>query len=162
MTTGKVTGLDTVMKNLNKEISGIRNRSLKGLIRAQIVIRRDMDTTSPTIPVQYGNLRASYYAVTANGEAARGGKFKGDNAGKLASGHSEAISNAHSLAKGAWGKGPLLIMGFSAFYAWFVHEMVGAVNWTRDGSGAKFLEAAIKNTYDKILSIIRDEAKVKK
>ena len=38
---------------------------------------------------------------------------------------------------------PAVVLGFSAYYAWYVHEMVGASFQKTPGAGAKFLEAAI-------------------
>jgi hypothetical protein len=50
-------------------------------------------------------------------------------------------------------------LGFTANYAWYVHENVGA-NFKRPEAGAKFFEAALKRNTDKILDIIKKEAKV--
>lgn len=76
------------------------------------------------------------------------------------------------------GNSPAVIMGFSANYAAWVHEMVDA-DFTstrirygpgkgrrreytpRAGAGAKFLEAAIKRNVGNILEIIRNTAQVK-
>ena len=79
--------------------------------------------------------------------------------------------------------GPALLMGFTANYAAYVHEMVDAnfkgdpdkVRYTksgkvtaatkkftrRPGAGAKFLEAALYRNKDEIINIIRDNAAVK-
>lgn len=57
-------GFDKVMRNLNKEIEKIEGASLKGLIRAAVVIRRDMDQTPPMIPIDTGNLRGSWTVET--------------------------------------------------------------------------------------------------
>jgi hypothetical protein len=54
--------------------------------------------------------------------------------------------------------GPELRFGFSASYAFEVHEKVGA-NFQRPGAGAKFLEAALNRNEHEILNIIRQEAK---
>ena len=123
----KLQGLDKVIHNLNKEIRGIKNRSMKGLLKAAIMLRYDMDTTPPLIPVDLGNLRSSWF-----------------------------IRPLPTM----WLFGPALQIGFSAFYAWYVHEMVGA-NFKRPGSGAKFFEAALKRNQERILEIIRKEAEVK-
>jgi len=56
-----IKGMDNLLRNLNKEIKKIEGFSMKGLIRAAIIIRRDMDKTSPLIPVDEGNLRASWF-----------------------------------------------------------------------------------------------------
>lgn len=53
-----------------------------------------------------------------------------------------------------------LIMGFSANYAAFIHEMVDAV-FSRSGAGAKFFESSVKRNKDEILQTIRDSIKIK-
>lgn len=67
--------------------------------------------------------------------------------------------------------GPGLVMGFSANYAIFVHEMmdtatfgagsVGHVNWSRPGSGPKFFEDALRRNKDVILKIIAKNVTIK-
>jgi len=57
----QIRGMDNVLRNLNKEITKVEGLSMKGLIRAAIIIRRDMDKTSPLIPIDEGNLRASWF-----------------------------------------------------------------------------------------------------
>jgi hypothetical protein len=76
------------------------------------------------------------------------------------------------------GKDPVVKMGFSANYAAWVHEMVGAdfsstrVRYgpgkgrrreytPRAGAGAKFLEAAVNRNVNNILEAIRKEAEIK-
>lgn len=54
---------------------------------------------------------------------------------------------------------PAVIMGFSANYAPFVHENVGA-SFKRPGAGAKFFEASIKRNGPQMLTVIAQEAKV--
>lgn len=56
-----IKGFDSVLRNLNKEIKGIKDRSMSGLIESAILIRRDMDITPPIIPIDTGTLRASWY-----------------------------------------------------------------------------------------------------
>ena len=63
-----------------------------------------------------------------------------------------------------------VMMGYSANYSGWVHEMIGA-NFNpknrkgkkrrRAGAGAKWLESAIKNNRAKIVQIVKDNAKVK-
>jgi len=36
--------------------------------------------------------------------------------------------------------GPIVTAGYTAYYAPYVHEMTGIVNWTRANSGAKWLQ----------------------
>lgn len=119
----RVTGVDKVLRNLNREIKQIEGLTMKGLIQSAVLIRRDMEQTSPKIPVDTGNLRASWFTDP---------HYQGQN--------------------------PVVRLGFSANYAWFVHEMVGA-NFQRPGAGAKFLEAALKRNKDTILKTIAREAR---
>lgn len=62
---------------------------------------------------------------------------------------------------------PVVIFGFSANYAFFVHEMVGAtktgeaINWGRPGSGPKFLESSLKRNKNTILKRIQNKATIK-
>lgn len=120
-----IKGIDTVLANLNKEIEKIEGRSIQGMIKAAIVIRRSMDKTPPLIPVDHGHLRGSYYTDAGH-----------DKQGN-----------------------PTLEIGFTAMYAWWVHENVGA-NFNRPGAGAKFLEAALKGNEELILKKIRDNVKI--
>lgn len=140
----RVKGLDRVMKNLNREIKRIENRSMSGLIKSSVLIRKDMEDTSPKIPVDTGNLRASWFTSTF---------YDGNNPG--------------------------LLIGFTAAYAVYVHEMLGrkieisssgtehkfrrkTINWSRPGSGPKYLEAHVKSNTNNILKIIGEKAKIRR
>ena len=57
-------GLEQVVANLNKEIKAIEGRSLAGLIRAAVVVRRSTEETPPLTPIDTGNLRASWFTNT--------------------------------------------------------------------------------------------------
>lgn len=160
----KLQGLDDVLKNLNKEIKNIEGNTLKGLIRAAIVIRRDMEVTAPRIPIDLGNLRASFYTIARNGTTGSEapGEFKGSDSGKLGSGHSESVAKGYAELE-RYTNGPSIMMGFSTSYAWYVHENMMA-NFAkpgrRAGAGPKFFEAALKRNKEKILSIIKEEATI--
>ena len=58
------------------------------------------------------------------------------------------------------GNGFGLHFGFSANYAIFVHENIGA-KFNRPGAGAKFFEASLKRNEKEILAIIAKNAKVR-
>ena len=50
---------------------------------------------------------------------------------------------------------PGAIFGFTANYAFFVHENINPIiKWSRPGSGPKFMQAAIKRNYTNILKVI--------
>jgi hypothetical protein len=70
----RIKGFDIVLSNLNKEIRAIEGRTMTGLIKAAIHIRRDMDHTPPLIPIKTGNLRSSWFTTPmplSNGPALR-------------------------------------------------------------------------------------------
>lgn len=133
-----------VMRNLQREIEKIENGSIGGLLRGVIVIRRSMDKDPPLIPVDTGNLRQSWF-VTAGG-----GRVSSESRAD-----SSVVAAASSEAESALKRNVfLVIMGFSANYAIFVHENVGA-HFKRPNAGAKFFEAAIQRNLDRVLDLIR-------
>jgi hypothetical protein len=154
----KLLGLGSVLNNLNREINNIQKRSLKGLIESAILIIRDMEKVPPKIPVDTGNLRNSRFLVTSEGQVRRGQspRFKGNDAGELYGGHGESINRNRNEAVS---KGLAVILGFTANYAWAVHEDTTIV-YKRPGSGAKFFEAALKRNILKILIITAKEAQI--
>lgn len=162
---GKLEGLKEVMSNLHSEIEKIEGYTMKGLIRSVIRIRRTMDKQSPLIPIDKGNLRASWFTVTGHSwhvnmeEAApiAAVKFRGEDAGALALEHSQVISEMKAQA----GDRLIVYYGFSANYAMWVHELMGAT-YSRPGSGPKFLEASIKSNQGMILKELYNSAKIKK
>ncbi len=170
-----IKGMDVVMANLNREIMKIKIGSYAGMLEAAILIRRDMEKTSPLIPIDTGNLRASWFTVAglSFGTGSRGGttspKFKGDDAGELAMDHTKAVAEYKAQATALTNKGLLTVfMGFSANYAVFVHEMVdaqfsgrGGKKPGRPGSGAKFLEASLNRNAPAILKLIQKNAYIK-
>ena len=123
----RIKGFDIVLANLNREIEAIKGRSMKGLIKAAIYVKREMEHTPPLIPVDKGNLRASWFTAPLN-----------------------------------FGKStPTLLIGFTANYALYVHEMMDSkINWSRRNSGPKFLESAIKRNGNQILKIIKDNVQI--
>ena len=154
----KVTGLQNVMKNLNREIAKLGKTTMAGLIKGGILIIRDTEKTAPLTPVDLGNLRASRYMVTGLGSNKEPSpQFKGDDVGKLKSDHSSVVGK--SLAKTA-GKS-LVVLGFSANYAAAVEENKDPKKWNRPGSGRAFLQSSINRNKAKILAVIATSAKIK-
>jgi len=73
-----------------------------------------------------------------------------------------ANSAFHDTDNGAGGSGPRLRVGYSADYAPYVHEMPEGFNYTKPGTGPKFLEKAVRNNLRTILEILRDSARVRR
>ena len=156
----RVEGINAVLKKLEESISIIEERVTAGLIRGAIIIRRSMEKESPLTPVDTGNLRHSFFVLSSSEGAdlsklVDGRSFKGPDAQRLASEHQNAVSQEESVLAGS--DRPTVALGYSAYYAWFVHENLVATNWQRPGSGPKFLESAIKNNEDAVLSVIAKE-----
>lgn len=59
-------------------------------------------------------------------------------------------------------KQSVIIFGYSANYALYVHEMIGPINWSRPNSGAKWFEYAIKRNADRVLALIARRSKIKR
>lgn len=158
-----IKGFDIVMANLNKEIMAIEARSMKGLIMSAALVRNETEKTPPLTPVDLGNLRASWFVVTASSVPVGKGtqQFKGFQAAKLSGEHSSTVMEAQGVVTASsTGKKKFLMMGYSANYALWVHEMMGA-NFKRPSAGPKWLESAVKNNSQMIVKIIKDNAQIK-
>jgi hypothetical protein len=130
---------------------------------AAAFIRNKTETTTPITPVDLGNLRASWFVTTATSTPVGKGtaQFKGFQAAKLASDHASTIAEAQGIVRAnSVGKKKFLMMGYTANYSGFVHEMIGA-HFQRPGAGPKWLESAIKNNTTKIVQIVKDNAQIK-
>lgn len=53
-------------------------------------------------------------------------------------------------------------VGYTADYAAYVHEFPSTFNYTKPGTGPKFLEKAVKENIPQILGIIEKRAKINK
>jgi hypothetical protein len=169
----RVKGLEKVVSNLNKEIVNITQRTMSGLIKAAAHVRRSTEDTAPVTPVDLGNLRASWFVVTSNSiPVGQGPTFKGYQASKLTGEHTMTVAEAQEIIVAKSGtRIKFLMMGYSANYALFVHEMIGAdfkrVKKKKNKatgevkllpSGPKWLETAIKRETPRIIQIIRENA----
>ena len=171
-------GLETVMENLNREVQKIEGRTAEGMIQAAIIVARDMETVPPKIPVDEGNLRASRFIVSGKGEeqvpGQSKGSFRGEDGSTMQSNHSTIVSKARAVITAS--RYPQVIIGFSANYARWVHEMDASIattpkskgrkarkterGFTRVGSGPKFFEAHWRNNEANIVRTIAKYAKI--
>lgn len=177
----KVTGMDNVLQNLSKEIRRIEGATEKGTLKAALLIRRK---SMQLVPVRLGNLRASAYVVSSSflvDPSAKGGNFKGDSAGDMASQHAQEVARVAAVCmKKGKRKMPTSAVAYSAVYAQSVHETpsAGAAGATEADDVArapsskvplsqihskkgqwKFLEQPLKDNAGKIIEIIKREAK---
>jgi len=167
MMRGKVSGIETISRNLTKAIDQLKMRSTPALIEIAIGIRRSMDNNAPSIPVDQGNLRNSWFIIAVEGGAEPAGKaprFIGDQAGKMSADHSTVKSKVRNQYRAFDSK--IVVMGFSAFYAVYVHEMVGAnfkqpkAGAVKAPTGAKFFEAALARYYSRFLPELARRMKI--
>ncbi len=154
----KLKGVDKVMKNLNREIRKIKNKSMKGLIKSAILILNDTEKTPPLVPVDLSNLRASRFIVTTTGAKDQTGStnFKGENAGKMNSDHNSVLNKEKNKVAGKFA----VAFGFSANYAGHVEKDRGKKNWKRPGSGPEFFESSIKRNKPLVVRMIEKENKI--
>jgi len=137
-----IKGFEEVIKNLNKEIKAIQDRTMFGLIEAAVFIRRDMDETPPLIPVDTGNLRASWFTETFR---------QGELFGLTIGFNANYAVYVHEMV-GADFTSPRWRSRPGGKQYWYT---------PREGAGAKFFEAALKRNGDKIIKIIQETAKIK-
>jgi hypothetical protein len=158
-----IKGFDEVMRNLNAEIVKIKGRTMQGLIKAAIDIRRDMAHTPPLIPIKTGNLRASWFVVTAKGVESKPPVFSNAEKGaaKVQESYDATVAEAQSFVASSSKDNPFLVMGFGANYTMPVHERIGDVDWSKANTGPKFFERALKRRKDAVLKIIRDNAQIR-
>lgn len=146
----------------------MKSRTHTGMINAVIVLNR---AAEPGTPIDTGNLRSSWFTVSYKGggnlvKAPQGESFEGPQAADMQSRHSAAITSFENLARGVGSDStPVLIFGYSANYAAFVHEMVG-VNWKRKKDGVvlareRWLYKAIQDKKAEMLEEIRKHARIK-
>jgi len=168
-----IEGVDRVMSEINRKITRMVDYgSLKGILKAIAYVRRDMDKTYPRIPVDWGNLRASFFVTSSAGSIAMGGgkshtpegnegNFSGPLAPKMSAEHATTLTEMKTVAKTVskiYG-GPAAVFGFSANYAMWVHEMWDPeVKWKRKQSGPGFFVVHLERNKDKMLQIIRDNS----
>lgn len=153
-----IQGMDTVLANLNRDINKMKNGSLKGLIEAAIIVRDDMERTPPLIPLDLENLRASWFIVTAKRRQTQIPAFIGPDASKMGSEHVKTMAEAQAMCAAV--NKPVLIMGFTANYALWVHEMLGNINWSRPNSGPEFFLKSLERNKQKILAVIKKNVQI--
>lgn len=154
----KVLGMDKVMRNLNREMKKLKFTSTVGLVQAAKLIRKEMKTTSPLIPVDWGNLQSSWFIATPLGNQAKPAVFEGPDAYKLSVDHTTLTAQQVTKTKSI--PIPVIVIGFSASYAKHVHEMVGDISWTKAGSGPWFFQKAVYNNIGTIVETVRKKSKI--
>ena len=139
-------GTEDLLKNLNKFVKETKQKSFKGLIECAIMVRHSTERGNPITPLEFGDLRASWFVTTATQTIH---PKVGDTS---AVGEAKAEVSGYSY--------PTMVMGYCVNYASFVHEMGDNTNWSRPGSGKKWFEYAIKNNEKEMLEILKNNVKI--
>ena len=158
-------GKVAVEAELNRQLKEVVIRSVSGLVKAAAFIRKQTESTPPLTPVDYGNLKASWFVTTASAIKVGKGmsKFRGPKAAEIASNHETGTAQAMGEVAGITTKDKkFVMMGYTANYGGFVHEFIGNVTFKRPGAEAKWLETHIKRNTKKIVEIVREDAQIKR
>ena len=124
----RITGIEKVEANINKELAKIKLKSSAGLVMAASEVLVDADKTPPLVPVDFGPLRESTH-VDPPYKTPEGDPY-------VVFGYSANYAAAvHEMMQSPSGK---------------------PINWSRPGSGPKFFEASLKRNKKKILRIIKE------
>ncbi len=148
----RVVGLEKVLANLDAKIREIPVKSQKGLVKAGLVLRADAQKNIPP-HVDFGNLLNSAFLLWREGKTDNP-DFKGPKAGQIGGDHAALLTEEKTKFKPIQLE-PRIVVGFSAFYALYIHEDGITRTWT----GVKFLEKALLANFDLILRLVAGETK---
>ncbi|MCK4621339.1 MAG: hypothetical protein KAT62_03890 [Desulfuromonadales bacterium] len=70
------------------------------------------------------------------------------------------INSAFTSTAVIFGEQIVTRIGYTAHYAPYVHEMPADSNWTKPGTGNKFLQKALNNNQHEVLGIIKEAATI--
>ncbi len=139
-----INGVDNMMRGLNGKLTEYQISGTRGLRGAAGFIRREMEMTPPKVPVDTGNLRASWFIEAFKTRKNKSVVKFGFNANYAVYVHEMVDADFSSpRMRGARTHG-----GRSKKKGMYT---------PREGAGAKFLESAIKRNVFKILLIIRNK-----
>lgn len=163
----KLKGLAEVEKALNRKLELIEGKTIKGLVSAALLIKREASLRTPVVTE---NLRASCfvssYLFPVGGDNP---SFYGAQASQVELSFKKAKEKADSLLRrekpkaGKVDKSPVVAIGYGAFYAAYVHEYPLAGKTGKVGASTvgewKFLENGIKYQFNYLLEVVVKDAK---
>ena len=128
----EIHGINVILKNLDKEIENVINRSTQGLIKCQNLLQ---NKAMPLTPLDTGNLRRSYYKPTPE-------RMADNTVVAIVENQAEYAVHVHEMPDPNLrrsNKGQLVPL---------------PVNWTTQGTGNKFLERPLWANVDTFLRLI--------
>lgn len=152
MSKESIQGFQTVLANLNREVQQIKQRTATGLTSAVSYLFNDMDTVAPKIPIDTGNLRASWVQNLMR----RDMQTIGIRFGFMANYALWVHENVDANFAGQLDKVKFITRGPNKG-----KPTKRTAKYTRrEGAGAKFMEAAINRNHEKILQIIANTIRI--
>ncbi len=147
-------GLSNVLRNLNAVIKQKELNIKAGLMEAALVIKADSVRETP---IDLGNLRGSAFVIVTEQQPDNPSpSFSGADSGDMASNHSKAMIEGQGIVKGNVHDFSAIV-GYSANYAFWVHEMPATYNFN-SGSN-KYLEKAVLKNEKRVFDILAKWAK---
>jgi|TARA_R100000789_G_scaffold96157_1_gene97298 hypothetical protein len=154
----KITGLDKVVKGLNKSLKKIKNKTVAGMLEAAVLVKGE---SLRITPIDTGNLRNSAYITWGGGKVKTRSRIEqgtfdtSDKSGaKVATEHNPTVERRKSIMT----VNPFAEIGYTAHYAAAVHEAPQSRKFTVGQS--KFLEQALRNNSRNIFKIIQRRASI--
>lgn len=139
-----ITGIETVMKGLNGKMVEFQINGVRGMRNAAGFIRGEMERSAPKVPVDTGNLRASWFIESIRASKNRVGVKFGFSANYAVYVHEMVDADFTSPRK-----------RYQRTHG--QRTKAKGVYRPRAGAGAKFLESHLKRNVYKILLIMRDK-----
>jgi hypothetical protein len=136
-----IKGWNEVKSKLAQEIENLKKKSFSGIIKAEILIRNDMEKTPPLIPIDTGNLRASWF--TSN-------YWRDGNPLGIMGFTANYALWVHENIDAHFGNR----MKYDR------KTKKAKIIKRRPGAGPKFLEACLNRNHDQILNLIGGETKI--
>jgi hypothetical protein len=163
----KIKGYTKMVNNLNKEIMNIQGRTTRGLVLAAILVYRETEKGAIVTPLDYGNLRASFFIVTRKSVPRGSGtaRFNGPKGARISAEHVSSIPEFQQKCIDNK-KAQMIILGYTANYATYVHEAYGHKFKQRRGkmagrSGPGWFRAAFEAKKPEMLAVIAANTKIK-
>lgn len=151
-------GMNKVLNNLKKENKKMRGNVATGYKEAALIIKADAVRNAP---IDVGNLRGSaFIEVTGKTGDNQNPSFEGGRASELAQYHSAAKTEMKAIVKGGGVGGDIIsaTVAFSAYYAFWVHEM--PADYEFNGGGPQFLQRSLDKNENRVVESIKKWASV--
>ena len=123
-----IRNIEKAEARMRQYAENIDRNTMSALRQCAAFVRTDMETTPPKVPVDTGNLRASWFTSAATN-----------------------LQNKEKVLTIGFNA------NYAAFVHEMTYAKRGKIKWNRKGSGPKFFEYALKRNFKKFMHIIKGE-----